>query len=120
MAIAAYEQIGDRQTRLALELLALTFTRTGELIGAYWNEIDFSKEIWIIPAERMKMKAEHIVPLSKQANAVLNELNGLAGGSRFVFPGRNRDKPMSNNTMLFALYRLAMRAATPLAGALRL
>ena len=109
MAIAAYEQIGDRQTRLALELLALTFTRTGELIGASWNEIDFSKEIWIIPAERMKMKAEHIVPLSKQANAVLNELNGLAGGSRFVFPGRNRDKPMSNNTMLFALYRLGYK-----------
>ena len=109
MAIAAYEQIGDRQTKLALELLSLTFTRTGELIGACWNEIDIAKAIWIIPAERMKMKAEHIVSLSKQAIAILNELKDLAGGSRFVFPGRNRDKPMSNNTMLFALYRLGYK-----------
>ncbi len=109
MSIAAYEQIGDRQTQLALELLSLTFTRTGEMIGASWNEIDIAKAIWIIPAERMKMKAEHIVPLSKQAVAILNELRVVSGGSRLVFPGRNRDKPMSNNTMLFALYRLGYK-----------
>ena len=52
------------------------------------------------------MKSEHVVPLSKQSLAMLAELKAIGGGSRFVFPGRNRDKPVSNNTMLFALYRL--------------
>ena len=102
-AIAGYEQIGDKQTRLALELLALTFTRTNELIGATWSEFDMDAGIWAVPAERMKMKTEHLVPLSTQAIAILAELKELGGGSRFVFPGRNRDKPISNNTLLFAL-----------------
>jgi len=108
-AIAGYEQIGDRQTRLALELLTLTFTRTNELIGATWAEFDTEAGIWAVPAERMKMKAEHLVPLAKPALAILEELKALGGGSRFVFPGRNRDKPISNNTLLFALYRLGYK-----------
>ena len=108
-AISSYEQIGDRQTRLALELMALTFTRTNELIGATWSEFDVDAEIWVVPASRMKMKAEHLVPLSRQALAILDELRAIGGGSRFVFPGRNRDKPISNNTMLFALYRLGYK-----------
>jgi integrase len=57
----------------------------------------------------MKMKTEHVVPLSRQALAILEDLRELAGISRFVFPGRNRDKPISNNTMLFALYRLGYK-----------
>jgi len=64
---------------------------------------------WIVPAERMKMKAEHVVPLSRQALTVLRELRAIGGGSRYVFPGRNADKPISNNTMLFALYRLGYK-----------
>ena len=108
-AISEYEQIGDKQTRLALELLALTFTRTNELIGATWSEIDMDAGIWVVPAERMKMKTEHLVPLSPQAAAILAELKEIGGGSRFVFPGRNRDKPISNNTLLFALYRLGYK-----------
>lgn len=108
-AIDSYEAIGDLQTRLALQLLALTFVRTGELIGALWNEIDTDAALWVIPAERMKMRAEHIVPLSAQSLLILEELRGLCGGSRFVFPGRNRDKSISNNTMLFALYRLGYK-----------
>lgn len=108
-AIASYEQIGDKQTRLALDLLALTFTRTNELIGATWTEFDMEAGIWVVPAERMKMKAEHLVPLSAQALGILAELKEIGGGSRFVFPGRNRDKPMSNNTLLFALYRLGYK-----------
>ena len=108
-AIAGYEQIGDKQTRLALELLTLTFTRTNELIGATWPEFDMKAAIWVVPAERMKMKAEHLVPLSTQALAILDELKDIGGGSRFVFPGRSRDKPMSNNTLLFALYRLGYK-----------
>lgn len=108
-AIAAYDKTGDRQTCLALQLLALTFTRTVELIGAKWEEFDLEAAVWIVPAERMKMKTEHIVPLSQQSLAILVELKGIGGGSRFVFPGRNRDKPISNNTLLFALYRLGYK-----------
>lgn len=108
-AVAAYEEIGDTQTALALQLLCLTFVRTNELIGAQWAEFDLDAGIWIVPAQRMKMKTEHVVPLSRQAVAILKELQEIGGGSRFVFPGRNRDKPISNNTMLFALYRLGYK-----------
>ncbi len=107
--INGYTEIGDRLTALALRLLALTFVRTGELIGATWNEFDLDGATWIIPAARMKMRTEHVVPLSQQATAVLRELQVLGGGSRYVFPGRNPDKPISNNTMLFALYRLGYK-----------
>ncbi len=108
-AIDDYEATGDLQTRLALQLLALTFVRTGELIGALWDEIDVAAGLWVIPAARMKMRTEHIVPLSTQSLGILEELKRLRGSSRFVFPGRNRDKPISNNTMLFALYRLGYK-----------
>lgn len=108
-AINGYDALGDKQTRLGLRLLALTFVRTNELIGAKWDEFDLEKHLWIIPAQRMKMKTEHIVPLSKQSLEILGELKTLAGESRFVFPGRNYAKPMSNNTMLFALYRLGYK-----------
>ena len=108
-AIAKYDETGDKQTRLALQLLAQTFVRTNELIGAEWTEFDLDNALWIIPAGRMKMKAEHVVPLAHQALAILSELKEISGGSRFVFPGRNRDKPISNNTMLFALYRMGYK-----------
>jgi len=82
--IAAYD--GEPQTRLGLELLALTFVRTKELIGAEWSEFDFERRLWIIPAGRMKrvrdVSYEHVVPLSAQAIAVLDELKALNGGGR--------------------------------------
>jgi integrase len=108
-AIARYDELGDLQTRLALQLLALIFVRTNELIGASWGELDLTDAMWTIPAERMKMKAEHLVPLSKQAVSILTQLKTMAGHSRFVLPGRNPAVPMSNNTMLFALYRLGYK-----------
>ena len=108
-AIAKYDETGDKQTRLALQLLAQTFVRTNELIGAEWVEFDLENALWIIPAGRMKMKTEHVVPLARQALAILAKLKEISGVSRFVFPGRNRDKPISNNTMLFALYRLGYK-----------
>jgi len=108
-AMADYDTIGDRQTALALRLLALTFVRTGELIGAEWSEIDMDGSTWVVPAERMKMKTEHVVPLSRQALEVLTELRKVARNSRYVLPGRNPDKPISNNTLLFALYRLGYK-----------
>lgn len=108
-AISKYEEIGDKQTRLALQMLAMTFVRTNELIGAEWPEFDLVAAMWTVPANRMKMKQEHMVPLSQQALACLEQLKEMGGGSRFVFPGRSRDKPVSNNTMLFALYRLGYK-----------
>jgi integrase len=109
------EYDGDLQTRLAFNLLLLTFVRTGELRGARWEEIDFEKSEWRIPAERMKMRDPHIVPLSTQAIAVLQELKPISGDREHVFP--NRNKPMasiSENTLLYALYRLGYHSrATP-------
>ena len=108
-AIAKYDERGDLQTRLALQLLAQTFVRTNELIGARWVEFDLENALWVIPAARMKMRTDHVVPLSHQALNLLAHLDELSRGSRYVFPGRNRDKPISNNTMLFALYRLGYK-----------
>lgn len=98
---------GSRQTKLALRFLLLTFVRTGELRGAEWSEVDFDKAEWRIPAERMKMREQHIVPLSRQAIAILRELKPLTGQWKHVFP--NQHKPigqMSENTILYALYRM--------------
>lgn len=102
--------IGGEHTRLGLKLMTLTFVRTSELIGAKWMEFDESKSRWNIPAERMKLKTPHIVPLSTQAKAVLNELKSHSFGREFVLPSDvDSHRPMSNNTLLFALYRLGYR-----------
>ena len=103
--LEAYD--GALQTKWALKFLLLTFVRTGELRGAEWQEISFDKAEWRIPAERMKMREQHIVPLSKQAIAVLQEMQRHTGNRQHVFP--NQHKPsgcMSENTMIFALYRM--------------
>ena len=102
--------VGGEHTRLALKLMSLTFVRTSELIGARWPEFDLTASRWDIPAERMKMKTPHIVPLSAQAKAVLEALKEISYNRDFVFPGDvHPDKPMSNNTLLFALYRMGYR-----------
>jgi integrase len=94
-------------TRLAVKLLMLTFVRTGEMIGAHWNEIDLDNAQWSIPAERMKMRRPHIVPLSRQAVDVLQQVKEITQGSTFVFPSQIRsNKHMSNATALKALHRL--------------
>ncbi len=98
---------GDMQTIHALKLLMLTFVRTGELRGAEWNEIDLDNSTWRIPAHRMKMNSEHLVPLSHQAVALLQEQHQLTGHYELVFPSRsNVTRPMSENTVLYALYRM--------------
>jgi integrase len=102
--------VGGEHTRLALKLMSLTFVRTSELIGARWPEFDLSAARWDIPTARMKMKTPHIVPLSRQAKAVLGQLQAISYGRGFVFPGDvNPEKPMSGNTLLFALYRMGYR-----------
>ena len=103
--LEAYD--GHPQTKLALKFLLLTFVRTTELRAAEWTEINFDKAEWRIPAERMKMKSLHIVPLSCQAVAVLNELKKLNGQWDFVFANLHKSSGcMSANTMIFALYRM--------------
>lgn len=98
---------GANITRLALKLMALTFVRTGELISARWSEFDLEAGRWDIPAERMKMRTPHIVPLANQAIENLQVLQLLTGNKKLLFPGeRDHDKPMSNNTLLGALKRM--------------
>lgn len=98
---------GYPETKIALKLLALTFVRPGEMRAAEWAEFDLKAKEWRIPASRMKMRAEHIVPLSRQAIALLKELQQLTGHSKFLFPGRNNPrKCISENTLLYALYRM--------------
>ena len=103
-AIDGYE--GDFVTRCALQFIALTFARPGEVRGAEWSEFDLDKAEWVIPAERMKMKREHVVPLSRQAVAVLRELEPLTGRGRWVFPGRASSRPLSDATLNSALRRM--------------
>ncbi len=107
-AVEAYQ--GTPTTRLALRLMALTFVRTGELIAAKWVEFDFDEAMWRIPPERMKMRTEHLVPLSRQATDALRTLQVISGNSELLFPGdRNREKPISNNTLLKALERMGFK-----------
>lgn len=107
--IAAYQ--GDRVTQLALRFMALTFVRTKEMIQAEWTEFDEELPAeWRVPAERMKMRDPHIVPLSRQALEVLAELRQLNGGKKHLFYSVQGRKPISNNTMLFALYRMGYKS----------
>ncbi len=106
--IDAYQ--GSAVTRLAVKLLVLTFVRTKELIGAQWCEFDLDRGEWRIPANRMKMKVEHIVPLAPQSVQLLRVLKLISGDRLLLFPGeRNHQKPMSNNTILGALARMGYK-----------
>ena len=97
-------------TRQAIRLLMLTFVRTKELIEATWDEFDLDNAQWIIPAERMKMRNEHIVPLSKQAIVTLEDLKERNERWGWIFPGHHsRRKHMSNNTILKGLERLGFK-----------
>lgn len=94
-------------TKLALQLSPLVFVRPGELRRAQWEEIDLDAAVWRIPAEKMKARIEHVVPLSRQAVTIFHEAAGLTGDGRFVFPSiRSRFDPMSENTVNAALRRL--------------
>ncbi len=101
---------GSPVTRLAIRLMLLTFVRTRELIGGRWEEIDWEQAEWRIPAERMKMRTPHVVPLSAQSIEVLTTLHTLTGHRVHLFPGqRHPGKPMSNNTILKALERMGYK-----------
>ena len=100
---------GDELTKLAMQLMALTFLRTSELIQAKWDEVDIKNNEWRIPATRMKMRDPHIVHLTTQAVKIFNRLKEISGGRSLVFPSEKPLKSMSNNTILFALYRMGYR-----------
>lgn len=106
-AIDGYQ--GAFVTKCAMRLAPLVFVRPGELRGAEWSEIDLDKAEWRIPAAKMKMRDPHIVPLSTQAVAILQEIQPLTGRGRYVFPSArtpNGDRCMSENAVLAALRRL--------------
>lgn len=102
---------GDMLTIYAMQLMAYLWVRTSELIEADWPEFDLDKERWEIPPERMKKRRPHIVPLPKQAVAILRDLYWRTSKKgKKVFPGANdNEKTKSNNTILFALYRLGYK-----------
>lgn len=98
---------GQPATQLALRLAPHVFVRPGELRQAEWAEFDLAEAAWRIPAAKMKMGREHVVPLSRQALTILHDAKVLTGSGRFVFPGvRTPKRPMSENTLNAALRRL--------------
>ena len=104
-AIEHYQ--GQPTTLAALRIAPLVFVRPGELRHAEWTELDLDAADWRIPAHKMKMREEHIVPLAKQAVAMLRALHPLTGHSRYCFPSiRTGDRPMSENTVNAALRAL--------------
>ena len=106
-AIDGYQ--GDLITRCALKFSALTFCRPGEIRHAEWTEIIWAKEEWVIPAEKMKMKRDHVVPLADQAIMVLQELHPMTGSGKYVFPSlRTQTRCMSENTVNAALRRIGI------------
>jgi integrase len=100
---------GSDFVRLALQLVALVFVRTGELIPAQWSEFDLKEELWSIPADRMKMRRPHLVPLSHQAHSVIEELWERRRNDVWVFPGERNSPYMNKNSMLGALKRMGYK-----------
>ena len=101
---------GKLQTKLGIKLLLLTFVRKQELVQAIWDEVDFARAEWRIPAERMKMRDPHIVPLSRQALECFRDLHEVACGSRYVLPHlATLDKPMGPSTINKAFDRMGYR-----------
>lgn len=113
-AALAFDQIGEFMKSLkqresvsarGLEFLILTACRTSEVMGAEWGEIDFDNKVWIIPALRMKAEKEHRVPLSSEAMDILRRMKNVAV-SDFIFPGTQKNRPLSNMAFLQLLKRM--------------
>lgn len=105
--LLAVENCAEGKSKTALQIAAHTFLRTSEIIAGEWSEIDWNKNQWVLPPERMKMKRPHIVPLSKQVIAILKEQYKLTGNKRFIFYSPASDsKHISNGTILMALRRM--------------
>ncbi len=108
-----YDERGRKLTQYALKLLVYTFARSGEIFGARWEEIDVGKALWKIPAERMKMGTDHLIPLSRQVLSLLHQIHPLTGRYELLFPSeRDWRRSMSNNTMRRAMHRLGYDGKT--------
>ena len=106
---ALYDYQGSTVTRTALRLAPLFFVRPGELRQAEWKEVDLEKAEWSIPAERMKMREPHLVPLSRQALEILKELHLSTGRGRYLFPSPiTNQRAMSDNAILCAMRRMGI------------
>ena len=106
---ALHDYQGSLITRSALRLAPLVFVRPGELRKAEWEEIDWETASWNIPAERMKMREPHLVPLSRQSLEILKELQPLTGRGKYLFPSpRSTQRPMSDNAILSAMRRMGI------------
>jgi integrase len=105
-AIQTYE---EPVTRLGLMLLAHTFVRVGELLGMRWDELKEGGKVWVIPADRMKLRIPHVVPLSEQARAIIEQLRDFSDCDLVLESPVRRGHGLSENTFLFALYRLGYR-----------
>ncbi|WPD21620.1 MAG: tyrosine-type recombinase/integrase [Candidatus Electrothrix scaldis] len=106
----------DITTKAALRFTILTAARSGETRGATWDEINLDTALWRIPAKRMKMDNPHNVPLSTQAVAIIEQMGRFHGKEGLVFPGRDGVKPLSENTMLYALYRMGYHSRATVHG----
>lgn len=98
----------DAITKLAFEFLILTAARTGEVINAYWEEVDLQAKTWTVPKERMKAGVEHVVPLVGRTMEIVKELRRLTGENLLMFPARSGDKPISNMAFLMLLRRMKL------------
>ena len=117
-AIDGYD--GHRTIKIALQLLALTFPRPGELRFAEWSEIELGEAIWIIPAHRTKMRREHRIPLSRQAVERFEALKDMTGARTLCFPSiRALDKPLSDGALNAALRAMGVDGATHVAHGFR-
>jgi integrase len=110
--IAKLRALGDSRPRArALEFTILTAARSGETFFAIWDEIDFTKRLWTVPAQRMKAGVAHVVPLGDRAMDILKDQYAIRC-SQFVFPGHRDNRPMSNTGMLTVLQRLGADVTT--------
>lgn len=108
--LAALKDYDEPVTRLGLQLLAHTFVRVGELRGMRWSEFKEDGAIWVVPGDRMKLRLPHVVPMSAQARAIIAQLQVLTGDRELVLDSPAKPgKQLSENTFLFALYRLGYR-----------
>lgn len=104
------------QTRLGLTFILHSAVRTNEIRFGQWSEIDREARLWRIPAERMKMHRPHLVPLTDTSLRILDRLQELAGDSLWLLPGDRPHKPVSENTLLYAIYRLGMKGIATVHG----
>ncbi len=99
--------------KLALEYLILCAARTGEVLGALWDEVDFETKTWTIAAQRRRNLTAHRIPLSPRCVEILERVREYSGGSPYVFPGRRGNKPLSDMVFLVALRRMGRNDITP-------